>query len=245
LDGPLLVPVRSALQVCPVRVRTSAELHESGRIELMFLSAGIVFLSLLWAVEVDAIYGSVMWIAFSGVGNISDLICSLVGSKQVRRLQCEVSVESVMDYGQHVLLSTGNFLCSAPSCNSTMDFSKKPMEDRVVDSPFERKLEQFPVQLDSPSSVSAMDVRAPSMSLSTIIKLRQRKIYGDANYSTTAPEVPATLPKDSHAVVSHSPTFLLKGAWSNAPSKPQLLKRKRDPDDGAQVTSTPIRCAMP
>ena len=46
-----------------------------------------------------------------------------------------------MDYGQHILLSTGNFLCSAPSLNSTMDFSKKRMEDEVVDSVLERKLE--------------------------------------------------------------------------------------------------------
>ena len=46
-----------------------------------------------------------------------------------------------MDYGQHILLSTGYFFCSAPSLNLTMDFSKKPMEDKVVDSVLERKSE--------------------------------------------------------------------------------------------------------
>lgn len=62
------------------------------------------------------------------------------GLKQVRRLQCEVSADSIMDYGQNVLLSTGNFLCSAPSVNSTMDFSKKLVDDGVVDSPLEKKV---------------------------------------------------------------------------------------------------------
>ena len=47
------------------------------------------------------------------------------GSNQVGGLQCKASAESIMDYGQNIVLSTGNFLCSAPSVNSTMDFSKK------------------------------------------------------------------------------------------------------------------------
>lgn len=46
-----------------------------------------------------------------------------------------------MDYGQNFLLSTGNFLCSAPCVNSTMDFSKKPIEDGVVDSSLEKKVQ--------------------------------------------------------------------------------------------------------
>ena len=45
-----------------------------------------------------------------------------------------------MDYEQNIVLSTGNFLCSAPSVNSTMDFSKKRVEDGVVDSPIEKKV---------------------------------------------------------------------------------------------------------
>ena len=130
-----------------------------------------------------------------------------------------------MDYGQHVLLSTGNFLCSAPSLNSTMDFSKKRMEDEVVDSVLERKSEQFPV-LDS--KVSATDVQASTSSLSTIVRLMQRKVYGDANYSNAAPEVPATLGKDSHAVLSLLPLCTLHGGRCSAPSTAQSMKRKRD-----------------
>ena len=50
-----------------------------------------------------------------------------------------------MDYGQNILLSTGNFLCSAPSVNLTMDFSKKPVEDGMVDSPIEKKVQVIAV----------------------------------------------------------------------------------------------------
>ena len=132
-----------------------------------------------------------------------------------------------MDYEQHVLLSTGNFLCSAPSLNSTMDFSKKRMEDEVVDSVLERKSEQFPV-LDSPSKVSAMDVQASTSSLSTIVRLMQRKVYGDANYSNSAPEVLATLGKDNHAVLSLLPSCTLHGGRCSAPSTAQSMKRKCD-----------------
>ena len=132
-----------------------------------------------------------------------------------------------MDYGQYVLLSMGNFLCSAPSLNSTMDFSKKRMEDEVVDSVLERKSKQFPV-LDSPSKVSATDVQASASLLSTIVRLMQRKVYGDANYSNAAPEVPATLGKDSHAVLSLLPSCTLHGGCCSAPSTAQSMKRKCD-----------------
>ena len=39
------------------------------------------------------------------------------------------------DYGKFLILSTGNFLCLAAKANSTMDFSTKPIDDSVVDSP--------------------------------------------------------------------------------------------------------------
>ena len=62
------------------------------------------------------------------------------GSNQVDGRQCEASTKSIMDYGQNIVLSTGNFLCSTPSMNSTMDFSKKQVEDGVVDTPIEKKV---------------------------------------------------------------------------------------------------------
>ena len=45
-------------------------------------------------------------------------------SNQVDGRQCEASAESIMDYGQNIVLSMGNFVCSAPSMNSTMDLKK-------------------------------------------------------------------------------------------------------------------------
>ena len=107
-----------------------------------------------------------------------------------------------MDYGQNVLLSTGNFLCSAPSVNSTMDFSKKPVEDGVVDSPLEKKV-QF-CDLDRPSTLRATEVEASTMSLSTIVRLMQKKVYGDANYATVVPEVRANLRNHNHEVLCNA-----------------------------------------
>ena len=54
------------------------------------------------------------------------------------QLKCHASVDSILDYGQYVILSTGNFLCSAPIGNLTMDFSTLPVNDGVVDSPPEQ-----------------------------------------------------------------------------------------------------------
>ena len=50
-------------------------------------------------------------------------------------LPCAASADSILDYGQFLILSTGNFLCSAATANSTMDFSTKPIDDSIVDSP--------------------------------------------------------------------------------------------------------------
>ena len=51
------------------------------------------------------------------------------------RLLCVASADSILDYGKFLVLSTGNFLCSATTADSTMDFSTKPIDDSVVDSP--------------------------------------------------------------------------------------------------------------
>ena len=51
------------------------------------------------------------------------------------QLKCHASADSILDYGQYVILSTRNFLCSAPTGNLTMDFSTLLVNDGVVDSP--------------------------------------------------------------------------------------------------------------
>ena len=112
------------------------------------------------------------------------------GSNQVGGLQCEASAESIIDYGQNIVLSTGNFLCSTPSVNSTMDFSKKRVEDRVVDSPIEKKGK---VAVGNPaSSPHAEEWKAATMSVSDVVRLMRRKVYEDANYGTIGREVLAT-----------------------------------------------------
>uniref|UniRef100_A0A7I4CWF0 Uncharacterized protein n=1 Tax=Physcomitrium patens TaxID=3218 RepID=A0A7I4CWF0_PHYPA len=121
---------------------------------------------------------------------------------RVRRLQCEVSADSIMDYGHNVLLSTGNFLCSAPSVNSTMDFSKKLVDDGVVDSPLEKKVQLS--DLDRPSTLRATEVEAPTMSLLTIVRLMQKKVYGDANYDKVLPKVPDYLRDDNHEILRNA-----------------------------------------
>ena len=92
-------------------------------------------------------------------------------------LPCQASADSILDYGQYVILSTGNFLCSAPMVNSTMDFSIKPIEEGVVDSPPNSKL-HLPISC-SPSPLRWMDRRALSMSPGSSEKGTQRKLYGE------------------------------------------------------------------
>ena len=92
-------------------------------------------------------------------------------------LPCEASADFILDYGQYVILSTGNFLCSAPTVNSTMDFSVKPIDKGVVDSPPNTKL-HMPISC-SPSPLRSMHRRASSMLPNSSDKGTQRKLYGE------------------------------------------------------------------
>ena len=84
------------------------------------------------------------------------------------QLKCHASTDSILDYGQYVILSTGNFLCSAPTGNSTMDFSTLPVNDVVVDSPPQRKRHS---QVScSPSLLCSRGVQNSSMVLADLIK---------------------------------------------------------------------------
>ena len=90
----------------------------------------------------------------------------------------------MIDYGPNVLLSTGNFMCSTPSMNSTMDFFKKPLEDGIVDSPLKKNVK---VSVNySASSLLATEVQVPdaTMSVSDVVRLMQKRVYEDANYGT-------------------------------------------------------------
>ena len=67
-------------------------------------------------------------------------------------------------------LSTRNYLCSALSMNSTMDFSEKPLEDGVVDSPLKKNMKVSIIY--SASSLLATEVRVlvATMSLCVVVR---------------------------------------------------------------------------
>ena len=149
------------------------------------------------------------------------------GSNQIGGLQCEVSAKSIMDYGHNIVLSTGNFLASAPLVNSTMDFSKKRVKDEVVDSPIERK-EKVAVG-NSASSLHAKERKAATMSVSDVVRLMRRKVYEDANYGTIGMEVPATSLNERQDVGGHAALSTLSGGRCyNVLYTVLVWKRKRD-----------------
>ena len=148
------------------------------------------------------------------------------GSNQVGGLQCEASVESIMDYGQNIVMSTGNFLCSAPSVNSTMDFSKKQVKDGVVDSPIEKKVKV--AVGNSASSFHTKERKAVTMSISDVVRLMRRKVYEDANYGTIGTEVLATGLNERQNVGGHVASFTSSGGRYNVLSTVSVWKKKRN-----------------
>ena len=116
-------------------------------------------------------------------------------SRMDGRFPCQASEDFVFDYGQYEILVMGNFLCSAPTMVSTMDFSAKHVEDGVVDSPPEKN--PCLVVLCSPSPLHSTDVCTLWKSPTSSDKRTQRKLYGDANYTTleAEPQIPDELNK--------------------------------------------------
>ena len=148
------------------------------------------------------------------------------GLNQVRELQCKASAESIMDYEQNIVLSTRNFLFSAPLVNSTMDFSKKRLEDGVMDSPIEKKVKV--AVKNSASSLHAKERKAATMSVSDVVRLMRRKVYEDANYGTIGTEVPATGLNDRQGIGGHATSSTLSGGRCNVLSTVLVWKRKHD-----------------
>ena len=131
-----------------------------------------------------------------------------------------------MDYGQNIVLSTGNFLCSAPSVNSTMDFSKKRVEDGMVDSPIEKKGKV--VVGNSALSLYAKEWKAATMSISDVVRLMWRKVYEDANYGTIGTKVPATSVNERQDVGDHGAPSASWEGRCNVLSTMSVWKRKCD-----------------
>ena len=135
-----------------------------------------------------------------------------------------MSEDSLLDYGQYVILSTGNFLCSAPTVNSTMDFSVLHVEDGVVNSPPDRT-PRLPISC-SPSPLRSKAALDSTASPTNSQKRTQRKLYGDANYPVSTPEGEAHMPdevdEEIHGVANVQPPVPRRRSGSS--SRP--LKRK-------------------
>ena len=131
-----------------------------------------------------------------------------------------------MDYGQNIVLSTGNFLCSAPLMNLTMDFSKKRVEDGVVDSPIEKKGKV--AVGNSASSLHAKERKVATMSVSDVVRLMRRKVYEDANYGTIRTEVPAMSLYERQDVGGHGASSTSSGRRCNVLFTVPAWKRKHE-----------------
>ena len=107
-----------------------------------------------------------------------------------------------------------------------MDFSKKQMEDGVVDSLVEKK-EKVAVVYSS-SSLHAKERKTATLSVSDFVRLMRRKIYEDANYGTIVTEVPATCLHDRQDVGGHAISSTLSGQRRNVLSTVPVWKRKCD-----------------
>ena len=151
-------------------------------------------------------------------------------------LPCQASTDSILDYGQYVILSMGNFLCSAPTVNSTMDFFVKPIEEGVVDSPPNSKL-RLPI-LCSPSPLRPMHRLALSMSPDSCDKGTQRKLYGEE----TIPIATPTKTSNAKQIALPLPTI----APADAPTRRRVLslqqgrfKSPKQSGSFSTVASTP------
>ena len=102
-------------------------------------------------------------------------------------LQSTASTDSIMDYGQYAILSRGNVLCSAATAQSTMDFSTKPIQHGVVDSPPNGGTR--PVPKSSPSPLRSREPSTSRRSRSPSDRVPQRKLYEDALHPINSLEV--------------------------------------------------------
>ena len=148
-------------------------------------------------------------------------------------LPCVASDDSFLEYGQNAILSTGNFLCSATTANSTMDFSTKPVEDGVVDSPPNgaHRLRKS----CSPLPLRSRDPITSRMSPSASERVPQRKLYEDFGKLIFVAGMESAVPEASHEEIVQVP--------SQAPALP----RPRVQSLGVQKTKThegepPTRC---
>ena len=110
--------------------------------------------------------------------------------------------------------------------NSTMDFSKKRVEDGVVDSPIEKKGKV--TVGNSTSSLYVKERKVATMSVSDVVRLMRRKVYEDANYGTIRTEVLAMSLNERQDVGDHGASSTSSGGRCNVLSTVPAWKRKRE-----------------
>lgn len=93
---------------------------------------------------------------------------------------CAASADSILDYGQYAISQsgTGHIMYSAATAQSTMDFSTKPINDGVVDSPpYGGKR---PLSVCSPSPLKSRTlITSPRVGLAPG-GAPQRRLYNDS-----------------------------------------------------------------
>jgi len=99
-------------------------------------------------------------------------------------LACVALANSILDYEQFIILSIGNFLYSAATATSTMDFSTKPIEDNAVDSPPSGR-----PRLQVSCSPSPLQSTGQPTLLNSFDRMAQRKLYREDRFL----DIPARL----------------------------------------------------
>jgi len=94
--------------------------------------------------------------------------------------RCAASADSILDYGQYAISQsgTGLIMYSAATAQSTMDFSTKPIDDDVVDSPPFGGKRPHPVS--SPSPLKSRPPITSPISRTHNVGAPQRKLYDDS-----------------------------------------------------------------
>jgi hypothetical protein len=125
-------------------------------------------------------------------------------------LACAALADSILDYGQFIILSTGNFLYSAATANSTMDFSTKPIEDNVVDSPPSGR--PRPRVSCSPSPLRSI---GQPTSPNSSERMAQRKLYGDEGCPNISPVLNTEVQRE---IYMEPPNIAASLQWFPSPS---------------------------
>ena len=103
--------------------------------------------------------------------------------------RCAASADSILDYGQYTISQSGlgHIMFSAPIAQSTMDFSMKPINDGVVDSPPNGG--KRPRLLSSPSPLKTRSLTTSPNTRSSAGGAPQRKLYDDSELQDDLPTI--------------------------------------------------------